>query len=41
MIPLKVKLEVSHFQRVATAMFGQTAGKICDRVDKLVCNVEQ
>jgi hypothetical protein len=40
-IPFKVKLEISNFQRVATAVFGQAAGKVRDRVDKLVRNVEQ
>ena len=39
-IPLKVKLEVSDFQRITTAVFGQTARKVCNRVDKLVRNVE-
>ena len=40
MIPLEVKLEIPHFQRIATAVFGQTAGKVGDRVDKLVRNVK-
>lgn len=41
MIPLKVELEIPHFQRVTTTVFGQTAGKVRDRVDELVRNVEQ
>lgn len=40
-IPLEVKLEIPHFERVTTTVFGEAAGKIRDRVDKLVRNVEQ
>ena len=41
MVPLEVKLEVPHFQCIATAVFGQTTGKVGNRIDKLVRNVEQ
>ena len=41
MIPFKVKLEISDFQRVTAAVFGQTACKVRDRVNKLVRYVEQ
>ena len=41
MISFKVELEVSHFQGVTTAVFGQTAGKVRDRVDEFVRNIEQ
>ena len=40
-IPLEVKLKIPHFQRVATAVFGKAACKVCDRVDELVRDVEQ
>lgn len=41
MIPFEVELEVSDFERVTAAVFGQTAGKVGDRVDKLVRDIEQ
>lgn len=40
-IAFEVKLKIACFQRVATAMFGETACKICDRINKLVRDVEQ
>lgn len=37
----KMELEVPNLQSITTAMFGQTTGKVCDRVNKFVSNRQQ